>query len=154
MNDWLRRAGSVLLSGVEALLALAILGAVGMLFDLQAGVQSGAYNREAASGFVIGSFALWLFASVGLVVVGGGHATAWSVLVVRDDGAGALKDGVVRVGLELLVAGALYVGFVGTETPYGPFSLVLGASAVVALGLLVHVAADAALFARRLAPVG
>lgn len=154
MNDWLRRVGSVLLSGFEAFLALAVLGAAGMLFDLVAGVESGAYNREAASGFVIGSFALWLLASVGLVSVGGGHGAAWSVLVVRDDGTGALVAGVVRAGVEHLVAGALYVVIVGTGTPFGTFSRVLGASAVVAIGLLFHVAGDVGLLAKRLASSG
>lgn len=154
MNDWVRRAGSVLVSGLEVLLALAMLFSVWILLDVQAGVESGAYDREAASGFVIGFFALWLLASLGMVAVAGSHAVVRSILVADDDGPGALRDGLVRVGVELLLSFVLYVGVVGTGAPFGAFSLVLGATAVVAIGLLVHVAVDAVRFARGLATAG
>lgn len=154
MHDWLRRLGSLLLTGVEAVLALGVLFAVWILLDIGAGVEGGAYNPEAASGFVIGFFALWLIAGVGLALVAGGHAAARAALLADDDGTDALRDWLARLGVELLVAGALYVAVAGLATPYGAFGLVLGASAVASAGLLVHVAVDAAGFVRGLATAG
>lgn len=147
MDDWLRRLGSALLSGFEILLALA----VWILLDIQAGVESGAYDRGAAGGFAIGFLAFWFSSSVTFGLVVFVHAVVRANHTVRAHGLESVRDPAVRVAAELLLSAAILAELLGGGIPSGSFDLLLGASAVVALGLVVHVAADVVQLARELA---
>lgn len=148
MSTRLRAVGGVLLSVLEAVLALLVLIAVSMLAELRAVDAGGGTGGSAEGTFVVGFLGLWLLTGTGLTVVVGAHGLVGAIRVARSEGLEALSGRLRRSAAEVFAAGVLVVGIGFGTIPADGYSTALVASAVGALAVLLHVAVDAVQFTR------
>lgn len=139
MADWKTRLWRVFISGTEAMLAVFGLGAVMLLRDISAGVASGAYNREAASGFGILALVVWGGSALLLLLVLAIDGGVWVIRTVGDD-ATPLHEPGRRVGIELLIAGLIAVFGIGSGSASGVLAVLFLGSLVLYVWVLIHLA--------------
>lgn len=138
MTDWKTRLWGLFIWGVAAVLAVSGLGAVVLLRDISAGVASGAYNREAASGFALMALVVWGGSAVLLLLTLAIDGGVWVIRTVGDE-AISLREPARRVGIELLVAGVLAVFGIGSGSARGVFAVLLLGSLVLYIWVLIHI---------------
>lgn len=143
MSNWFRRFGRGILAGSEAVLAASGLVTIWMLTDISRGVEHGAYDPEAASGFATAFLALWVLSFLVLGLVLAIDGAVWALRILGDDGFDDLHDRLLRIGLELSVAALLSVVALNVGTASSPFDFLLAITASLGVWVLLHHTANA-----------
>lgn len=152
MTAVFRRLGSVIVAGVESILAISVLTAVGMLHVIDEAYRSGAASETAEGTFAVLFIGMWGLSLLTFLVFVGAHGFVVAAQIGARDGVGGLTDPLRRLGLEVLGAAAIVV-LTGFGSLFGGgLGDVLAGSVVVALAVLLHVTVDGVgLLRRRLA---
>lgn len=143
MKTWVRRGLKITVWMAEIGLSLLVLLALLIIADLS---TSSGYNREAASGFFIGFFALWAVASFLLALLVVGHLGIATISVHERGDWAAVVDHLPRLVVEFgLAATLVLVGPMAIET-----TAHYAATRVLAMAVIIHGIVDAGRIVRTL----